>query len=344
MSEPTSPARVLVTGGAGFVGSATVRLLVERGYDVTVYDDLSTGHLAAVPTSDRCRFVREDICNAVALCDVLRDEKIDAVIHFAALALVGESLRYPADYYDVNVGGSLNVLDACRFAKVKRFVFSSSCATYGVPPPLPIPESAPQVPINPYGNTKLAVERALRDYHAAYGLDYMTLRYFNAAGPGEDHDPETHLIPRVIGAATGKYPSVTIHGGDHGTPDGTCVRDYVHVDDLATAHLAALTTAPTVFLPKNDREFNVGTGTGTSVLDVIGEVGAVLGRSVPIEIGPKRPGDPPYLVADTEKIRRVLGWEPKYNFHEIAKSAWEWHHEHPRGYDNGPTGDGGAGG
>ncbi len=332
--------RVLVTGGAGYIGSHVVRSLLESGHTVVVLDDLSTGHRASVPTHANCHFVETGIRDVFRVKNLLRVHRLDSVMHFAALALVGESVVAPARYYATNVADTLTFVDTCRKAGVGRFVFSSSCATYGNPPTAPVTEDTPQCPVNPYGRTKLVVERALRDYHAAYSFDHVTLRYFNAAGAapsggtGEDHANETHLIPRCIGAATGKYPPLTIHGEDYPTTDGTCVRDYVHVDDLASAHGAALTHQ---FLPEDDREFNVGTGTGYSVLDVIRAVMEVTRRPVPYTVGPRREGDPPSLVADAGRIRRVFGWRPKYNtLHEIVETAWNWHRTHPQGYGDGP--------
>jgi UDP-glucose-4-epimerase GalE len=324
--------KVLVTGGAGYIGSHTVRLLLTRGYDVTVLDSLVYGHRQAVPAD---RLVVGDLADAMGLDRLLTERGIEAVIHFAAFAYVGESVTDPAKYYANNLLNSLALLDACRRRGVERFVFSSTCATYGVPTAVPITEDEKQVPINPYGNTKLAFERALADYAAAYPLGCCALRYFNAAGAspdgtiGEDHTPETHLIPLVFQAATGQRPRVEVFGTDYPTPDGTCVRDYIHVDDLAEAHVLALgKLGPGVQLT-----YNVGTGRGYSVREVIGTAEAVSGLRVPVREGPRRAGDPPELVADASKIRRELGWEPKYpELRAIVETAWNWHRAHPNGY------------
>jgi UDP-glucose-4-epimerase GalE len=322
--------RVLVTGGAGYIGSHTVRLLLARGHDVTVLDNLTYGHRAAVPAD---RLVVGDLADPAALDRALTGA--EAVVHFAAFAYVGESVTNPAKYYSNNLVASLALLDACRRHGVRRFVFSSTCATYGVPSAVPITEDEKQLPINPYGNTKLAVERALADYAGAYPLGYCALRYFNAAGAspdgtiGEDHDPETHLIPLVIAAATGRRPHVEVFGTDYPTPDGTCVRDYIHVDDLAEAHILALDRLG----PGVQLRYNVGTGRGYSVREVIRAVEEVTGLKVPVREGPRRPGDPPELVADASKIRRELGWGPKYtDLRSVVQTAWNWHKAHPDGY------------
>ena len=322
--------RVLVTGGAGYIGSHTVRLLVAGGHDVTVLDSLVYGHRAAVPEG---RLTVGDLSDPAVLDQVLPGA--DAVVHFAAFAYVGESVRDPAKYYANNLVGSLALLDGCRRHGVQKLVFSSTCATYGVPDRVPITEDQTQAPVNPYGNTKLAFERALADYAGAYPFGYCALRYFNAAGAspdggiGEDHDPETHLIPLVFEAATGKRPHVEVFGTDYPTPDGTCVRDYIHVDDLAAAHILALDKlGPGVGL-----RYNVGTGRGYSVREVIRTAEAVTGLTVPVREGPRRPGDPPELVADAGKIRRELGWSPKYaELLPILETAWRWHQSYPNGY------------
>lgn len=327
--------RVLVTGGAGYIGSHTVRLLVAGGHDVTVLDSLVYGHRAAVPEG---RLTVGDLGDPAVLDQVLPGA--DAVVHFAAFAYVGESVRDPAKYYANNLVGSLALLDGCRRHGVQKFVFSSTCATYGVPDRVPITEDQTQAPVNPYGNTKLAFERALADYAGAYPFGYCALRYFNASGAspdggiGEDHDPETHLIPLVFEAATGKRPHVEVFGTDYPTPDGTCVRDYIHVDDLAAAHILALDKlGPGVGL-----RYNVGTGRGYSVREVIRTAEAVTGLTVPVREGPRRPGDPPELVADAGKIRRELGWSPKYaELRPILETAWRWHQSHPNGYADRPA-------
>jgi UDP-glucose-4-epimerase GalE len=323
---------ILVTGGAGYIGSHAVRLFVERGHDVWVYDNLSYGHRAAVPAD---RLVVGDLADQALLNETLRSHHIDAVVHFAAFALVAESVRDPGKYYQNNLANTLGLMDAMRHNRVSRMVFSSTCATYGIPDKVPITEDEPQNPINPYGSGKLAVERALADYAAAYGSSYAALRYFNAAGAspdgtiGEDHHPETHLIPLVLQAALGNLPYVEIFGTDYPTPDGTCIRDYIHVDDLANAHLLALERLE----PGLGFRFNLGTGRGYSVREVIRTVEEVTGRPVPVKEAPRRPGDPPALVASADKIRMELGWRPKYqDLRSIVATAWRWTSTHPNGY------------
>ncbi len=325
--------RILVTGGAGYIGSHTVRQLLAGGHDVTVYDNLDAGHKRAVPAE---RLVVGDLRDIDHLDNLLVVNRIEAVVHFAAFAAVGESVTNPAKYYTNNLLYSLHLLDRCRRNGIGKFVFSSTCAIYGEPDQVPITESTPQRPVNPYGNTKLAFERALADYASAYPFGYCALRYFNAAGAaadgtiGEDHTPETHLIPIVIQAATGKRPHVEIFGTDYPTPDGTCVRDYVHVDDLASAHVLALAQ----LTPGAKLAYNVGIGRGYSVREVIRTVEEVTGMKVPVKEGPRRAGDPPSLVAGADKIRAELGWAPKYdNLKAIIESAWRWHKAHPAGYE-----------
>lgn len=324
--------RILVTGGAGYVGSHAVRCLLGHGHEVWVYDDLAQGHRAAVPAG---RLIEGHLAQRDRLTAALREHRIEAVMHFAALALVGESVANPARYYDNNVVGSLALLDAMRAARVERIVFSSTTATYGAPARVPIPEDTPQRPINPYGFTKLVIEQALADYAQAYGFAYAALRYFNAAGAsptgdlGEDHDPESHLIPLVLQVALGQRGAITVFGNDYPTPDGTCVRDYVHVDDLAAAHLLALDR----LRPGEGLKLNLGTGQGHSVQEVIEAARRVTGHAIPVEQGPRRPGDPPELVADARRARDVLGWTPAYTAIEpIIATAWKWHSTHPRGY------------
>jgi UDP-glucose-4-epimerase GalE len=324
--------RILVTGGAGYIGSHTVKQLLARGHDVTVFDNLSAGHRAAAPAD---RLVAGDLRDADHLDHVLMANRIEAVVHFAALCYVGESVRDPARYYTNNLVYTLNLLERCRRNGVGRFIFSSTCATYGLPTAVPITEDEKQLPINPYGNTKLAVERALGDYAAAYPFGFCALRYFNAAGAaadgtlGEDHDPETHLIPLVIQAAMGKRPHVEILGTDYPTPDGTGVRDYIHVDDLALAHILALEKVG----PGTRLFYNVGIGRGYSVREVIRTVEEVSGKPVPVKEAPRRAGDPATLVANADKIRRELGWAPKYtDLRAIVETAWNWHRTHPDGY------------
>jgi UDP-glucose 4-epimerase len=324
--------RILVTGGAGYIGSHTVRQLLATGHDVIVYDNLEFGHRAAVPAD---RLVVGDLRDVDHVDHLLVVNRIEAIVHFAAYTAVGESVTNPAKYYTNNLLYPLQLLDRCRRTGVQKFVFSSTCATYGLPETGPITESEKQKPVNPYGNTKLAFERALADYAGAYPFGFCALRYFNAAGAaedgsiGEDHDPETHLIPLVIRAATGKLPHVTVFGTDYPTPDGTCIRDYIHVDDLARAHILALDKIG----PGSKLAYNVGVGRGYSVREVIRVVEEVTGLKVPVKEGPRRAGDPPELVAGADKIRTELGWAPKYDtLRAIVETAWRWHKSHPNGY------------
>jgi UDP-glucose-4-epimerase GalE len=324
--------RVLITGGAGYIGSFAVRRFLAAGHDVLVYDNLSAGHREAVPAD---RLVVGELSDVALLERVLSENRIEAVVHFAALAQVGESVRDPARYYRTNFACTLGLMDLMRRHGVGRFVFSSTCATYGNPTQVPITEDEPQKPINPYGNSKLAVELALRDHARAYGWGVALLRYFNAAGAspdgrdGEDHDPETHLIPLVIQAALGLRPRIDVFGTDYPTPDGTCVRDYVHVDDLADAHLLALERLRS----GEELACNLGTGRGYSVREVIRAVEEVSGRKVPVQEAARRPGDPPALVASAERARRLLDWTPRYNeLRAITQTAWKWHSSHPQGY------------
>jgi UDP-glucose 4-epimerase len=325
--------RILVTGGAGYIGSHAVRLFLARGHDVWVYDNLSMGHRGAVPAD---RLIVGELAEQPRLDQALVEHRIDAVVHFAAFAFVGESVQEPGKYYQNNLVNTLRLLDALRLHRITRIVFSSTCATYGLPQKVPITEEEPQKPINPYGHTKLAVEHALADYAAAYQWGFAALRYFNAAGAspdgsiGEDHKPETHLIPLVLQAVLGQRPAITVFGTDYPTPDGTCVRDYIHVDDLAEAHLLALEALG----PGKQLCYNLGTGRGYSVREVIRVAEEVTGKPVPVREGSRRPGDPPALVASAEKIQRELGWKPRYtDLRAIIETAWRWHREHPRGYD-----------
>jgi UDP-glucose-4-epimerase GalE len=326
--------RILVTGGAGYIGSHAVKLFRSRGHDVWIYDNLSFGHRAAVPAE---RLVVGDLSQADRLDQVMVERRVEAVVHFAAYAYVGESVKDPAKYYQNNLVNTLTLFEVMRRLRVGRVVFSSTCATYGVPESVPITEEEKQKPINPYGNTKLAVERALADFAAAYGWGYAALRYFNASGAapdgsiGEDHDPETHLIPLVLQAILGQRPTVEVFGTDYPTPDGTCIRDYIHVDDLAEAHLLALEA----LRPGSQLRYNLGTGRGYSVREVIRVAEEVTGNKCPVKEGPRRPGDPPALVAAADKVRRELGWSPRYaELKPIIETAWNWHRRHPRGYDD----------
>ena len=320
--------RVLVTGGAGYIGSVTVAALLEGGHEVAVYDSLEKGHRRAVATG--ARLVVGDLADPAALDLALREHRAEAVIHFAAYSLVGESMRNPAGYFLNNVSNSLVLLEAIRRAGTGRIVFSSSAAVYGSPRRVPIPEDEPTEPINPYGESKLYVERMLHRYHCAYGMECVSLRYFNAAGAtrehGEDHDPETHLIPLVLRAAMGRATSVKVFGEDYGTPDGTCVRDYVDVRDLASAHVLALGC-------RGERTYNLGDGRGFSVREVVEAARRVTGRAIPEEAAPRRPGDPAVLIASPDKIRRELGWKPRRtSLEEIVGGAWEWMQRNPEGY------------
>jgi UDP-glucose-4-epimerase GalE len=325
--------RVLVTGGAGFVGSHAAKLLAASGHDVVVLDNLAEGHRTSV---GNLPFEQADLIDRERLALILRERRIEAVMHFAAFAYVGVSVREPASYYQNNVLGSLALLEAMRAAGVERIVFSSSCATYGIPQRVPITEDHPQNPISPYGFTKLVVERALADYSRAYGLGYAALRYFNAAGAaadgtlGEDHNPETHLIPLVLQVALGQREHVDIFGADYPTPDGTCIRDYIHVDDLAAAHVAALEK----LAARRPQELilNLGTGRGASVQEVIELCREFTGHAIPARVAPRREGDPPQLVADPTAAKRILNWLPRYSIRDIIETAWAWHKNHPHGY------------
>ncbi len=326
--------RVLVTGGAGYVGSVSVERLVQAGHHVVVLDSLVTGHAAAV--AEGARLVTDSLREREAVERLLRDERIDAVLHCAARSLVGQSVAEPALYYAENVAGGVGLLDAMLAAGVRRIVFSSTAAVYGAPDRVPIPEAAPLDPINPYGETKRAFEGALRWYGAAYGLRSVALRYFNVAGAsalnGEQHEPETHLIPNVLAAALGRR-SLTVFGTDYPTPDGTCIRDYIHVEDLADAHLAALELTGRVDAAGGLTACNLGSGSGFSVLEVIRAAEAVVGRAIPCAVGPRRPGDPPALVASNERARDLLGWTPRRGtLPEMIGSAWRWLEAHPEGY------------
>lgn len=317
---------VLVTGGAGFIGSHTSKLLWRAGYQPVVYDNLVNGNRWAVKWGP---FVEGDLADPAILRRTLREYSIKAVIHFAAYAYVGESMRAAGKYFSNNVINTLNLLEAMRETGVKHIVFSSSCATYGIPSRLPIAETEPQSPISPYGETKLMAEKALRWYGEVHGFRWAALRYFNAAGAdpegeiGEHHDPETHLIPLVIQTALGQRPQVEIFGTDYPTPDGTALRDYIHVTDLADAHVRALEH---LLAGGECAPFNLGTGSGHSVLDVIRTVERLSGRELPLRTSPRREGDPAVLVADPARAGRVLGWEPRFaGLSDIVRTAWSWH-------------------
>lgn len=317
--------KILVTGGAGYIGSHTALALATRGLVPVTYDNLVYGHRWAVKSG---RFEEGDLGDAARLAEVIRRHQISAVMHFAAFAYVGESVKNPRKYFDNNVTKSLVLLDAMVDAGVRSIVFSSSCATYGTPEKVPITEDTPQSPVNPYGETKLIVEKALRWYGSAYGLKWAALRYFNAAGAepenglGELHAPETHLIPLVLDAAQG-LRTVEIFGDDYPTPDGTCIRDYIHVSDLAEAHILALDA---LMGGRESMALNLGTGTGCSVREVVKMAERVTGRAVPFTVAARRAGDPPVLVADPSLSAKVLGWKPQHSSLEnIVGSAWQWH-------------------
>jgi UDP-glucose-4-epimerase GalE len=326
------PRAVLVTGGAGYIGSHAAKALRRAGYRVVVYDNLAAGHRAAAKFGE---FVEGDIADAAAVRSALRRYEIFAVMHFAAYLDVGESVREPFRYYRNNVVGALGVLEAMAAESVQHFVFSSTCATYGEPIETPITEAHPQRPINSYGETKLAVERALPHFERAHGIDWVALRYFNASGAdpdgelGEDHSPEIHLILRAIDAATGG-PGLKVFGDDYPTPDGTCLRDYIHVTDLADAHVRALEA---IVETRKSGAYNLGTGRPHSVREVIDTVSRVTGRQVPWTLAPRREGDPAVLYAAPQKARAELHWTPRFaDLDSIVGTAWAWHRAHPHGY------------
>lgn len=318
---------VLIVGGAGYVGSHAARAVAAAGFAPVVYDNLVYGHRWAVNWGP---LIVGDIADRGRLEDVIREHRPVAVMHFAAYTYVGESVKHPDKYYRNNVGGTLSLLEACKATGVERVVFSSTCATYGVPERVPIDESNPQRPINSYGRSKLMIEQVLDDYHTAYGLSYAALRYFNAAGAclsderlGEAHDPETHLIPLACLAAMGAIPPLQVFGEDYPTKDGTCLRDYIHVDDLADAHVAAMRRL--LDAPRTALRLNLGTGDGYTVREVIDAVSNVSGKQVPYTMGPRRDGDSPALVANTALAEKELGWKARHGLPVIAESAWRWH-------------------
>lgn len=328
--------RILVTGGAGYVGSACLRYLIGNGHEALAYDNLVQGHPEAVPGD---RLVRGDIADTAHLVDTMRRFGAEAVMHFAAATCVGESVGDPEYHYRNNIAGTLSLLNAMRMANVQRLLFSSTCATYGLSPKCPMSEEAPQDPVSPYARTKLAVEWMIRDFAEAYGLGFTLLRYFNAAGAspdgeyGEDHDPENHLIPLVLQVPLGQRERLLVFGDDYPTPDGTCIRDYIHVDDLAAAHKLAIEATT----PATHQVFNVGTGNGASVLEVIRACEEVVGQPIRYSVVERRPGDPPALVADPTKLKSTLGWKPKCaNIRATVETAWNWHRSHPRGYESEP--------
>jgi len=321
---------ILVTGGAGYIGSTAAQALLDAGHGVTVYDNLSHGHRAAVPAG--ARFMHGDIGDRPALGEVFASEKYDAVLHFAAYIEAGESMKDPGLFFRNNVGGAVNVIDEAVRHGVSRFVLSSTAAIFASSDS-PLSEDSTIQPANAYGETKRMVERCLHWYHEIHGLKYAALRYFNAAGGlpgrGEAHQPESHLIPRVLSVPMGRLDAVTLFGTDYPTPDGTCIRDYIHIHDLVTAHLLVLDALET----RGALAYNLGNGTGYSNRQVIEAARAVTGHPIPVKELPRRPGDAPRLVAASGKIRRELGWEPKYpDLRDIVASAWEWHSAHPNGY------------
>ncbi|MGB9706568.1 MAG: UDP-glucose 4-epimerase GalE [Microgenomates group bacterium] len=324
--------KILVTGGAGYIGSHTVALLQKEGYEVVVFDNLVYGHREAVS----CPLIKGDLLDKAAIIKVFSQNKFTAVIHFAAYALAGESMKQPGKYFENNILGGLNLLEAMKDFGIKYIVFSSTCAVYGYPKKLPVTEESPLNPISVYGESKLAFEKILYWYDEIYGIKNVCLRYFNAAGAdlegkiGEDHQPETHIIPLAIKTALGQQPEFSLFGDDYPTPDGTCIRDYIHVLDLASAHIKALE-----FLKKEGKSdaFNVGTGKGYSNKEILQMVEKISGVDFPVKTLPRRAGDPAAIWADNSKIKKVLGWEPKYSdLKTIIHSAWKWHKTHPWGF------------
>jgi UDP-glucose 4-epimerase len=320
--------KVFLTGGAGYIGSVTTELLLNEGHEVVVFDNLERGHKAAVDR--RAKLVAGDLRDAGQIQRAMKNARPDAVMHFAAYALVGESMTDPGMYFANNTTGATNLVDAMVKYDVPRIVFSSTCATYGFPDKIPITEDTPQRPVNPYGEAKLMFEKVLLWYEKIHKIQPVFLRYFNACGAtgkfGEDHDPETHIIPNVIKVALKQQPHVNIFGDDYDTPDGTCIRDYIHILDLGRAHILALTGKAT-------GPFNLGTGTGFSVREVIDVVRKVTQRDIPEVISPRRPGDPDRLVASALKAKKILKWTPRNsNLNDIIESAWAWHQAHPDGY------------
>lgn len=324
--------RVLVCGGAGYIGSNMTAMLARDGHRAVVFDNLSTGHRSAVKDAE---FVKGDLADHILLVKTLTEYKIDAVMHFAALIEAEESVKYPLRFYDNNVSCSRTLLAAMEAVGVEKFVFSSTAAVYGIPPKVPITEDSPKVPINPYGETKWAIERMCHYQSKAGKLRYATLRYFNACGAGikshlgEDHRPESHLIPLIIQAAMGKRKQIEIYGTDYDTPDGTCIRDYIHIDDLCTAHLLALNKLD----EKNELIYNLGNGRGYSVREVIEAVKKVSGKSFKVVEAGRRAGDPPILTSDAAKAKDELGWKPQLpRLEDMVSTAWQWHIRHPDGY------------
>ncbi len=325
--------KILIVGGAGYIGSHNVRLFLDRGYDVVVIDNLNTGHLDALDS--RAKFYKCDIRNKEELKKIFLDEKPDGVVHFAALSLVGVSMKQPLEYFSNNVYGMQILLEVMHETGVNKIVFSSSAATYGDVKEMPITEDTPTNPINPYGETKLMMEKMMKWCDIAYGIKYVSLRYFNAAGAyddgsiGEDHNPETHLIPLILQVPLAKRDHISVFGDDYDTRDGTCIRDYIHVMDLADAHVKAIEY---LFKGNDSQIFNLGTGDGQSVKEMIIEAEKVVGKEIKKEFAPRRAGDPAKLIASNKKAKEILGWTPKYTLHMIMESAWKFHSTHKDGY------------
>jgi UDP-glucose 4-epimerase len=322
--------KVLVCGGAGYIGSACTEYLLDHGYEVSVFDSLVTGHRKAV--DPRAEFIKGDLADRDFIIKVCEEGNFDAIMHFAAFSLVGESMQNPSKYFRNNLANGINLADAAVAGNVKTIVFSSTAATFGEPEESPIRETTPQMPINPYGESKLCFEKVLKWYSQIHGIKYAALRYFNAAGAsenfGEDHSPESHLIPIILQVAQGKRDKIMIFGDDYDTPDGTCIRDYIHILDLAQAHMLALDA------PKSGH-YNLGTGNGLSVKEIVEAAREVTGHPIPAEIAPRRSGDPDRLIAGSELAREVLGWKPKYeNAFDIISSAWKWIQKNPNGYND----------
>src|SRR5438876_1772823 len=321
--------KILVVGGAGYIGSVCAELLLDQGHGVTIFDNLSEGHRRAL--DPRAEFVEGDLVDRQLIEKILAKQQPDAVMHFAANALVGESMQNPSKYFRNNIANGLNLLDAMISAGVAKIIFSSTCAIFGPPERVPIDETAHPRPVSPYGESKLAFEKILRWYDGIHALKFVSLRYFNAAGAtenlGEDHRPETHLIPNVWKVALGQRPNVEIYGTDYETPDGTGIRDYIHIVDLARAHILALGAAASGF-------YNLGTGGGSSVREVIAACRKITGRKIETIEKPRRPGDPPRLIASSEKIKKELGWRPQFqSLDAIVERAWKWHLKFPNGYE-----------
>ncbi len=321
---------IFITGGAGYIGSACSEYMLDHGHTVTVFDSLVTGHVKAV--DPRAKFIRGDLADRDSLLEIFRNNSFDAIMHFAAFSLVGESMKAPGKYFRNNLASAINLADAAIEGKVRTFVFSSTAATFGEPKSIPIREDAEQKPINPYGESKLCFEKVLEWYSRIYGLKYVALRYFNAAGAtenfGEDHNPESHLIPILLQVAQGKREKAMLFGDDYDTPDGTCIRDYIHILDLAQAHEKAL------YAPRSGH-YNLGTGSGLSVKEILETARKVTGRPIPAEVVPRRPGDPPRLIACSELARKELGWQPQYeDAGRIIESVWKWMAKFPDGYQD----------